>query len=640
MRKAHERWSSFHLNESINDFGERWPAGTTQLTKDLVGFYRARMGLKRKEFLSAFEHCLRIIRMLWPKTIEIYKDTTKGRIWNNYFLDVIQEACQFRDLVITGPASAAKTFGISVFANINFYCAPNKTLVMISTTSGSASERRIWGDVKDLHRDAKWEQNGYIGRNGVAPIGEVIEYLKTLTFDENKTLSNSNINERDLRNSVTVIPISDDSKGESALATIMGSKNESVLWIVDELPAMMDNVDKPNLNLRANPFFQFIGIGNANRKSDPHGVLCEPRDGWDSISDKEGGAWISRKGKTVLFLHGEDSPNEHPIVSHLNEKKKLPFPYLSNRFDREEIAIEAGNGDREMGLKSLDYYRFGIGIWVGDDYLNTVISEKYVKHFSATDDPIPWIGDGRVRTFCGADFAFTSGGDNNALFFIEHGYNYLGDPQIVLDKINIVISPNVETKEEFRRAVAKEIVRYCIKRNVDPLDFGCDISNDGGLMLQAIEIEWSASIGSPVRIVGLSSQGKATNEKYGKMVSQYWLSTRELISGGCVRGFNILSGYASDLFKRLVINNGRNVNDVESKIEMKKRIRRSPDFGDSFCYAVHLLIASGLTISKINNTEEKPIDRKGLSKWFTKDDENSDEEQYSDYVSEYEEALV
>ena len=163
--------------------------------------------------------------------------------------------------------------------------------------------------------------------------------FRSVSQSRYKILSNSNINERDLRNSVTVIPISDDSKGESALATIMGSKNESVLWIVDELPAMMDNVTKPNLNLRANPFFQFMGIGNANRKGDPHGDLCEPRDGWDSINDKEGGTWISRKGKTVLFLHGEDSPNEHPLVSHLNEKKKLPFPYLSNRFDREEIAI-------------------------------------------------------------------------------------------------------------------------------------------------------------------------------------------------------------------------------------------------------------------------------------------------------------
>lgn len=642
MRAAHDRWKDFHLNELPNDFGIKWPAGTSQLTKDLRGFYRARKGFKRKEFLSAFEHFLRIVRMLWKEKVELYADTPKGRVWNNYFLDVVYEACQFRDLLLTGPASAAKTYGISVFANVNFYCSPDDTLVMASTTSGSASERRIWGDIKDLHRAAKWELHGYVDSKGApAPIGEIIEYQKTLTFDEGKSLNNAKINERDLRNSVTVIPISNDSKGESALATIMGSKNKSVIWIIDELPAMMDNVDKPNLNLRSNPFYQFIGIGNANTKSDPHGVLCEPISGWGSLSNKEGCKWVSRKGKTVLFLHGEDSPNEHPFVSHLNEKSKIPFPYLSNRFDREEIAREAGNGDIELGKKTLDYWRFGIGFWAGDDSLNTVLSEQYIKYFEADREPKPWMGGGRTRVFCGGDFAFTSGGDKTSIFFITHGYDYLGNIQIVLDSKTYNISPNVEESKEFRKAVAHEIVNYCINRSTEPTDFGCDISNDGGLMMQAIESEWKERRGSDVQITGLSSQGNSNDDRYGKMVSEYWLGTREVISGKCVCGFNIMSDYASDLFKRLIINKGSNINDVEPKHEMKKRIRRSPDAGDAFSYACYLLRTSGLPIKQETYVAESP-NRSKVSGLFplSEDDNEDDDGEYSDMINPYHEEEV
>lgn len=642
MRSAHSRWEDFHLNESQDDFGVRWPRGTSQLTKDLRGFYRARRRFKRKNFLSAFEHFLRIVRMLWPDKVELYVDTAKGRVWNNYFLDVVSEACEFNDLLLTGPASAAKTYGISVFANVNFYCSPNDTLVMASTTSGSASERRIWGDIKDLHRSAKWAENGYSdGKGGAAPIGEIIEYQKTLTFDEGKSLNNAKINERDLRNSVTVIPISNDSKGESALATIMGSKNKSVIWIIDELPAMMDNVDRPNLNLRSNPFFQFIGIGNANRKSDPHGILCEPMDGWGSLNSTEGGKWVSRKGKTVLFLHGEDSPNEHPSVIHLNEKSLIPFPYLSNRFDRLEIAKEAGNGDITLGLKTLDYWRFGVGFWAGDDSLNTVLSEQYIKYFNADREPKPWLGGGNVRTFCGGDFAFTSGGDKTAIYFLSHGYDYMGNIQIALDNKTYTISPNTEDKKEFRRAVAKEIVRYCMDRSVNPNDFGCDISNDGGLMLQAIELEWKERTNrTDVQITGLSSQGNSSDDRFGKMVSEYWLGTRDIISGGCVCGFNIMSDYASDLFKRLIINKGNNINDVETKIDMKKRIRRSPDSGDAFCYALYLLRSSGLPYKQAEDATEE-VNRSSISNLFPlEEDEEIEDDRYSDMVSEEEEVFI
>ena len=596
-------WTDFQLTElKDDDYGIGFPSGTSQLVKELFAF---RISLNNPTFggiKESYIHLINIVRMLWPDNIHIYKDTRWGRIYNTYFLDVVRACCEFKHVGFTGPASCAKTFGVSVYNLVMFYCFPYNekeqggTLSMISTTSGGASERRIWADIQKLHRSAKFKENG------IEPIGEIVSYLKCLVFDYDKSMDNSDRNSRDMRNSIIVIPIAQDAKGEESLNTIMGSKNVRVIWTIDEMPAMNDGVDRPVSNLESNPFFQSIVLGNAQTKSDAHGLACEPKDGWASVDGTKSGRWVSKTGRHIFFLHGEKGPNDDPRIqlTEIVSKNDFPFPYLSNNEVRKAVAFDKGRGDAELGRQTIDYIRFCIGFWSGDDVSNRVLSEAFVKRFKADERQEPW-APGRRRTFAGFDPAFTSGGDACSISFAEYGMNILNDPQIVFESQSIEIRPIASEREEYEKLVAREVVKECKARNVIPGDFSMDISNDGGKMLQALQEEWKLR-GQKA----YSSNEKSSDDRYDNKVTQYWFSVPDLIGSGVCKGFNVNSNYFSDLSQRKYSAN-RNSVLVEKKKDMKKRIRRSPDNGDSFAYMCYRIIEAGLveTFSKklIKKTE-------------------------------------
>jgi hypothetical protein len=62
---------------------------------------------------------------------------------------------------------------------------------------------------------------------------------------------------------------------------------------------------------------------------------------------------------------------------------------------------------------------------------------------------------------------------------------------------------------------------------------------------------------------------------------------------GAVCGFNIHSNYAKDLFERRYTTD-QSAKKVEKKKDLKKRIHRSPDCGDSFSYGAHMVLSSGM----------------------------------------------
>lgn len=592
-------WEGFQVPKiEETTYGIKFPNGIqpTQLLIESTAFKQAwdlkKGNIKRAApgVQSAFYHALKMCQLLWNNDIV---EIEKNGALNTYFLDVLTDCCEFDDLSVTGPASAAKTYSCAVFALLCFISRPTDFMCLISTTSGKAADRRVWADVKKLHRGLKLEQNGF------GPIGEVLEYLSCIVFNHGKSVGDK-MNARDFRQGIMVVPVASDSTGDAALDTIMGSKNKYVLWIVDEGPAMPSNIMAPRTNLEYNPNFQFIMVGNANDRNDPHGRSCEHIDGWKMV-DPSMKRW---RGKTlnVLFLHGECSPNDY-YAPDAETKSEIPFPYLSNKFARDKAAEVEGNGDVDHGRETLGYWRFAIGYWMGSDMQQTVLSENFVK-INHADEPAKMFGAGRPRTFAALDPAFTAGGDNISLMFATVGNLQNGKTQLLIDSESVHIKPIVKQGTSFEKSVAKEVVRLCKERNVNPQDFGGDISADGGIIFNAIAEEWGLS-GFQL----LSSLQSSSLAKYANKVSQYWMQVRELIQTGVVRGFNIHSNYARDLFERRFTDESKTFK-VERKKDFKKRTGRSPDDGDSFAYLTHLIMKSGLVSShnEENEREERSID--------------------------------
>lgn len=608
------------------NYGIDWPSGmgakTPQLVKELHCLRLSREHHNFPHVRSTFHHMMNVIRMIWGHYVDIYgkieaeisADGKDHVIVNTYFLNVIAFLCRNKSCSLTGPASASKTYGAGVYMLSSYYSAPSETMCMISTTSGTASEGRIWGDVKDLHRNANFEKHGIAKKD----MGRIIDYLKCLTFDPDIPFNTTDqfmrdASNRDLRNGVQVIPIANDSKGEQALNTIMGRKNSYVLWAIDELPAMMRGVLRPRNNLEGNPFCQIIGIGNANLTSDPHGESCTPVGGWSNPAVTSTGTkcW---EGKTmdVLYLDGDESPNDHPLINQekVIDKFKYPFPYLSNKITRDAVAKNAGGGDRERGKLTLDYLRFAKGFWYGNSAENTIVSDEYVQSYNADDSPIPFTYQG-FHTYASLDCGWAAGGDENSATFIKCGIATNGKPQIEVEESSIVISPVVtgeDGRDEYRKLVAREFVRLCKQRNVLPQNAAIDISGDGGLMYKAITEEWKMT-----GVIGLSSLEPSQNPKYANKVTEYWFSVREIIASGYVRGYNTEANYAMDLKSRFFTSEGRGTSKVEKKKDMKKRIHRSPDHGDSFSYCAYLVKTKFGAMKRMAKDKSPIIKENGVS---------------------------
>lgn len=573
-------WDGFIIpSVKNNDYGLDWPPGVSQLAIEFKCFQMAKDNNRIGKVESAFNHALRIIQLLWA---DEYVSIKRGHVYNTYFLDCLYDLCKFKSLAITGPASSGKTYSSAVFLLICFYSAPDSTSVLISTTARQDSERRVWGDVKKLHRAARFTENM------LPEIGEIIEYAGCIVYNPSK-IAGKDFNVRDFRNGIMVVPTGGDSSGEDALNKIMGTKNTNVYWMVDEGPAMPADIMSPRSNLEFNDFCMFIMVGNAQFKTDPHGRACEPLAGWSSINSNMK-RW---RGRTldVLFLHGERSPNDiyQPSVT---EKRELMYPKLSNVFARDAVAEFNGNGDIEFGRNTPGYWRFAIGFWMGSDEQQTVLSEGFVKMHKADQKPEPW-GVQRVRVFAGFDPGFTSGGDANSIFFIHFGYTLKGKPQVMFETESVEIRPAVTDRKEYATAVGEQVVVLARdRREVDPQDLGGDVSSDGGITFDAIGKAWGLT-GFKL----LSSLESSNNARYKNRVTQYWMGVRDLIATGLVRGFNINSHYAKDLFERRFVQEQKEFK-VEKKSDMKKRIGRSPDNGDAASYAAHMILQSGVIDSQ------------------------------------------
>jgi hypothetical protein len=592
-------------------YGLSFPDGVNQLMIELACFKLGRS--RRSRFRERrFYHLINIIRMLWSdQSVKLFVDRNGVRIYDTYTLNALYQLCNGNNVVLTGPASAAKTYSAAIYGLVSFYSSPNDTTCLISTTSSSGAERRVYGKLKLLHTAAnfaKW----FPKINKDAPsIGKVFDYLKCITFNPDSEIMGQKATIKNLTNGVIVIPIAQDSTGENALDTIMGTKGVYVYWIVDEMPAMMHGVMKPRSNLSGNAFVQFIGLGNAADKNDPHGLACEPEDGWDTIDPAIDREWRA-KTLDVLFLHGEESPNDHPSIKddEIVEASDYPFPYLSNKYSRNEIAEFEGNGDVEEGKRTLGYNRFAIGFWAGDDVRDTILSPSFVKRYNADEDPLPW-GIGGYETYWSLDPAYTSGGDDNALFYIQVGQDMNGQMQIVFPSMAYVVKPMTTNREDFRMLVAQQVLERNKQWKAEPKNGCMDAMADGALMYREfVKLTGNSSI------LPLSSMGKGNNDRYKNLVTEYWFNVQELISTGFVRGFNMKSLYARDLFMRKYQQSGKTV-EVETKGKMKERLRRSPDHGDAAAYCCHL-VKSRVRL-RIRKDEERKDS--SLSKYYVHKEE-------------------
>lgn len=567
------------------------------LTRGKFGVHlRRKMGidLSKTELRSPFQHCVNACQILYREGLDIQ---VRGYI-NTNTLRVLEALCLYDDVGIAGNAGSSKTTPCAAWLVQDWLALPSVTTSLVASTALQDSERRIWGRVNSMYKNASKVMKAMGGT-----LGELIEYRKTIVYGE---LYEKDA-EREYLNSISAIAYPRGEEGNKALDKTRGTHNERVRLVVDELPEMDSNVNDVRFNLKTNIDFVYVGIGNPASGMNPHSELCTPDDPreWEAVN-KEMESWKTRTGVCV-FLSGERSPNFQAP-----EHEPPPFPYLLTRELQKEM-LELALGDP----LNYHYWRNCIGFWPPDDVTPNVISRSFIANAKTNYVP-EWHSD--TFTICGFDPGFTAGGDRCAATFAEMGKDSLGT-FLCHYKGTKEYYPRVG--EVFEESIARQIVKDCIDAGVAPSKFGMDISSDGGKMMQAIILEWQkhdpangghvipiSSSGTPSdRLV--SKQDKRTcKEAYDRRITEYWFSVREAIGTKVLWGIDLRAHkkLTDELCERMYVHKGSKVS-VETKKEMKARLKHSPDLADSLVMAIEVARRSGLEMIREgdNEPEEEEI---------------------------------
>lgn len=564
--------------EKICKYNAFWPHDATDLKIEMACIRQGGKWTKdnRECGMGLAYHYNAMRSILWP-----HLDDHR---WNRL---CIEEITRSKVTVLMGAGSTGKTHTAAWWALCDYYCFPETTCVLVSSTDIRGLELRVWGEIKSLHDSA-------INRFELP--GHMIESKHAISTD---MIDEANV--RDLRKGIIGIPCVQNGKFVG-LGKYLGIKQRRMRLIADEAQFMGATFLNAFANLDKNVDFKAIVLGNPNDVLDPLGRAAEPKDGWGShLEPTKTAVWDTRfmNGRCVNLI-GTDSPNfDDP------EGSPTRFPYL---ISREKIANTLSFFSKE----SAEFYSQCIGAMKIGTLLKRVLTRDLCVKFQANSRDLAW--DGSTTKICGLDAAY--GGDRCVTGFVEFGKDVAGKVMLMIHPpILVPILGTSGSPPEDQIAVF--IKEYCKRNSIPPENFFHDSTGRGSLGT-ALARNWSAQCnpiefgGSPTsRPVSLDlyiwddkerrRRLKRCDEHYSKFVTELWFSMRYAVEAGQVRGL------PEDVMEEFCMREWNKVRndkiEVEKKEDMKDRVGRSPDLADWCSICVEGARQRGFTISRLASAE-------------------------------------
>lgn len=513
-------------------------------------------------------HFRKAAEMLWNKN-------TKHFVWHPWAERMLEAACTHRYLGIAGAGSSGKTDFAAIWAIINWLCATDDTMVLVTSTSLKESKKRIWGSIREY----------YLAVPGLP--GKMLDSIGLIRNDANETSSD--------KSGITLIP-GEKKKEKEAIGKLIGMKNRRVILIADELPELSEAILHASYtNLCLNPYFQLMGLGNFNSMYDPFGQFVKPKDGYGSINP-EMDEWETERG-ICLRLDGMKSPNV------LEGRDIWPI----------------------YGMKHLDEHKrlgeFSAGFWrmcrsfpcpAGEEF--TIYSEADFIRGHVHDDPI-WAGE--YTNIASLDPGFTNGGDRSVAYHARYGRTING-------KLTLAFIKAVELNDDMRLTdqsrsfqIANQFKDFCVSNHVQPQNAGIDATGAGIPFCDIVSEVWSMRFlrvsfgGRPSDYPVGTEDSRPASQVYADRVSEIWYSGVEFVRGDQIRGLDPetakeLKARRYETMKRDGVAKIR----VESKTDMKKRIGKSPDRGDAAAICI------AIVRERLGGTADLPTTGRAQDEWL------------------------
>lgn len=340
-------------------------------------------------------------------------------------------------------------------------------------------------------------------------------------------------------------------------------------------------------NVKTDPDVKIVDMSNAMDRYSNFGRACEPKNGWESIHHTDL-MWLTKAGVCV-HLDGLQNPN---VRAGGTEPK---YKYMLDSRRIEEVR-------KEFGEDSKEWWCFVRGFFPPDGIISRVWPSKAIEEAKKEV-----VFDLQPEPCATLDPAFEH--DDCVLHLGNKGKTRAGKLAI-----NATESVKITTKEgkdmppkDYQ--VAWEVMRICKEKGVAPRHFIMDKTGNGRGVYAILQREWSPDV------QGINYWGEATerpirggdldkaNDMVRYFVSELWFRARYLSEDGCLGGLKALSPKTlEDLNSRRYevkqFTKGK-LMQVEKKEDLKKRLGRSPDYGDAFVqFAEFLARELALTMDK------------------------------------------
>ncbi len=491
--------------------------------------------------------------------------------------------------VFMGAGDTNKTYTMCRYILVDWWCEPEKTLWLISSTEYRGAELRIWGKIKECYNRA-------MERFPHLP-GRVLESMHAITTDE---IDDDKKFARSMQKGLILVPCL---KGGQyvGLSSYVGVKSPRLRHAGDEVQHMTQGFLDAYANWYGKRDFKGIMAGNPTDIDDPLCKAGEPLEGWDNFVDTgKTQTWRSKffNAFTVAF-DGRDSPND--------DQDGIKYHYLISKKKREAVA-------RTFGEDSWQYFNQCVGKPNHALIANRVITRQLCEQNHALEDVV-WRGDDEHILIYGVDPAW-GGRDRCVGILIEVGNNLDGIPVVSVSNPEIIpVSMKLAREPEYQIAA---FLQKRLKELGVPVE-NCFYDSFGrGTLGHALAAEFGSSTPIPIDSGAKPSERPVradlfveengtkrlvrSNEYYSKRISEMWYSIREAIEShqirdlprevmdeGCQRIFSIVKG---------------NKVEVEPKDDMSARIGKSPDLFDALAIAVEGARQRGFTINRIGGGKD------------------------------------
>lgn len=524
---------------------------------------------------------VQLFRRLSDKFVPSYLE------WHSWTERTISALCDYKWVGFAGCAGSAKTFNVMAFACTWWLAHPEKSSVILCSTTAKSLKKRGWAEV----------QRYYTTMGNGERFGNFVDSRMMWQ-----------VKKGDDRHAIVGIAVEDGNTTKVA-DNIKGVHTERQLVIIDEATAVSAAIYDACTNLYSYPReFMMVVIGNPRSRLDQMGRFCEPLAGWNSVNiDTE--EWETKPqidGQTgvVVRFDAERSPNivEGAVVSrHLPTKEKV-----------EARRSKVGSAD-DPGYWSNDR-----GFWPPDGISRTVLSgPMLLTHDAGGKHKFT----GRWFVIIGAlDPAF-GGTDRPALRFGKMG-------EIVGGRWGIQIYPAillslVSTKDyPVTYQLRDRLKEQCQRITLDGMEFTCspqnlgidDTGNTG--VADVVQRTWSQHIirvefgGSPSDDVLNYEDSRIARDVYEDKAAEMWFRVRDAIQHEQLKGLD--NDTAEEFCTRLFEDAGAKImlqpktRDTKSGMKSyKSMFGKSPDLADTVAILLEVARQRGFRLAPMGETEKK-----------------------------------